>query len=367
MQGKLKYQKTDEEEAEREDIFNQMDVNHNRYISLAELDKALPNIMGCTALFNAKPVIIRAFLAATGRPPTDNEHGAYRRYAKDYVQAGEQFRVLMQYLHEYFELYLIFQDMADADEDRRIDCAEWAKFIESGNAEKIGIEVTPELLEDKCGDTPMPGYSLFNQIDTDQGGCVLFKEFSDFCIRKSFGGDAPIGWAGDEQDEPGQYFITIDGTWVGSSPDEINHDAGKIYRGTVVEVTEIVNLEERCRIRAKIDNPEGWISLTNTSTGKRWAAKATKSRDLDELVGPEQANVKLRSLFGRVKDTPAGISVDRFKVCLGKLGMDEEHVNTVAEEVDKNASGVIEPNEFIDWLWFGDMGEEERGALASMC
>ena len=62
--------------------------------------------------------------------------------------------------------YLIFQDMADADEDRRIDCKErasvfhlprsweiaigqavcaklqeFAEFIASGKAEKVGIKV----------------------------------------------------------------------------------------------------------------------------------------------------------------------------------------------------------------------------------
>ncbi|CAE7681131.1 Flagellar calcium-binding protein TB-44A [Symbiodinium microadriaticum] len=183
MQGKLKFQKTEEEEAARAELFKLVDINHNGMVSLAEIDKALPEVMGCTALFNAKPAIIRAFLAATGRPPARHDAAAYREHEKHYVKPGEQFRLLLQYLHEFFEMYLIFQDMADADEDRRIDCQEFANFVTSGKAEKVGIKVTPEMLEDKCGDTPMPGYSLFNEIDEDQGGCILFKEFSDYCIR----------------------------------------------------------------------------------------------------------------------------------------------------------------------------------------
>eukprot|EP00930_Biecheleria_cincta_P039693 TRINITY_DN27265_c0_g1_i1.p1 TRINITY_DN27265_c0_g1~~TRINITY_DN27265_c0_g1_i1.p1 ORF type:complete len:482 (-),score=117.01 TRINITY_DN27265_c0_g1_i1:69-1514(-) len=184
IQGKLKFRKTEEEEAERNKLFEQMDVNNNECISLAELDKALPEVMGCVALFNAKPAIIRAFLAATGKDPARSDNAAFSEHKDDYCQKGEEFRVLMQYLHEYFEMYLIFQDMGDANEDRRIDIKEWANFITSGKAQRVGIKVTPEMLEDKCGDTPMPGYSLFNQIDVDQGGCILFKEFSDFCIRK---------------------------------------------------------------------------------------------------------------------------------------------------------------------------------------
>ncbi|CAK8994305.1 unnamed protein product [Durusdinium trenchii] len=195
MQGKLKFQKTPEEEAEREELFKLIDVNHNGKLSLAEIDKALPEVMGCVALFNAKPAIIRAFLAATGRPACRNDNTAFREHSRDYVKPGEQFRRLIQYLHEFFEMYLIFQDMADADEDRRIDCKEFAEFVASGKAEKVGIQVTPEMMEDRCGATPMPGYSLFNEIDEDQGGCILFKEFSDYCIRmglKTTAGRDPI-------------------------------------------------------------------------------------------------------------------------------------------------------------------------------
>ncbi|CAL1139872.1 unnamed protein product [Cladocopium goreaui] len=183
MQGKLKYGKTPEEEAEREELFKLIDINHNGVLSLAEIDKALPEVMGCVALFNAKPAIIRAFLAATGRRPARNDDQAFRKHLKDYVKPGEQFRKLIQYLHEFFEMYLIFQEMADADEDRRIDCKEFAEFIASGKAEKVGIKVTDEMMQDRCGPMIMPGYSLFNEIDEDQGGCILFKEFSDYCIR----------------------------------------------------------------------------------------------------------------------------------------------------------------------------------------
>eukprot|EP00931_Biecheleriopsis_adriatica_P025048 TRINITY_DN1547_c0_g1_i1.p1 TRINITY_DN1547_c0_g1~~TRINITY_DN1547_c0_g1_i1.p1 ORF type:complete len:515 (-),score=136.43 TRINITY_DN1547_c0_g1_i1:42-1514(-) len=184
MQGKLKFKKTPEEEQERAELFTLIDVNGNGMLSLAEIDKALPEVMGCVALFNAKPAIIRAFLAATGCPPASNDDAAFRLHAKEYVYPGEQFRKLLQYLHEFFEMYLIFQEMGDADADRRIDCKEFADFITSGNAYKVGIKVTTDMLEDKCGDTVMPGYSLFNEIDVDQGGCILFKEFSDYLIRQ---------------------------------------------------------------------------------------------------------------------------------------------------------------------------------------
>jgi len=371
MQGKLKWQKTEEEEAYRNELFGLMDVNHNRYISLAELDKALPNLMDCVALFNAKPVIIRAFLAATGRPPTTDESRAFRKYARSYVQEGEQFRLLMQYLHMYFELYLVFQEMGDSDYDRRIDCKEWANFITSGNAEKIGIKVTDDILADKCGHTPMPGYSLFNEIDTDQGGCILFKEFSEYCIRKSLGSDEAIGWAADK-DTPGRYIIINRVAWVSDSMENVKPTVGKVYDGMVVEVKEVVVWEERQRVRARLQYPAGWMSLVNQVTGKRWASKLNsgKTRDLfgagdsEPPEYEETPDLKARLLFHESKDSEEGMSPECFKGVLEKLGgLDADEIEAITQQVDKNANGTIDSNEYVDWCFSDSVCEDDRDAL----
>jgi len=295
MQGKLRFGTSEEEEAARNELFDAMDVNGNGNISLAELDKALPEVMGCVALFNAKPAIIRAFLAATGKDPERNDRKAWSENEGDYVQKGEEFRKLMQYLHEYFEMYLIFQDMCDADEDRRIDCKEWAEFITSGKAARVGIKVTPEMLEDLCGDTPMPGYSLFNEIDTDQGGCILFKEFSDYCIRKGL-----------------------------EDPERIGVVAQRRARGLDVN-----------------------------------------GEDAPLLVGPKDAPMKLRLMFSNLKDTPGGITVEKFRKIISSMGgLDDEEIDVMVEATDANGSGIIEPQEFVKWLYGDELCDEDREALA---
>ena len=38
-----------------------IDVNNNGYISLAEIDKGLKDVLNCESLFDCKPCIIRAF------------------------------------------------------------------------------------------------------------------------------------------------------------------------------------------------------------------------------------------------------------------------------------------------------------------
>eukprot|EP00933_Yihiella_yeosuensis_P079178 TRINITY_DN9143_c2_g2_i1.p1 TRINITY_DN9143_c2_g2~~TRINITY_DN9143_c2_g2_i1.p1 ORF type:complete len:518 (+),score=121.07 TRINITY_DN9143_c2_g2_i1:57-1556(+) len=283
MKGKLKWKDTPEEEAERAQLFQLMDINGNGYVSLAELDKALPDLMGCVALFNAKPAIIRAFMAALERPCPENDDRCFREHAKDYIQPGEQFRVLMQYLHEYFEMYLIFQEMGDADADRRIDCQEWADFIVSGKAERVGIEVTEELLQDKCGETPMPGYSLFNEIDSDQGGCILFKEFSEYCIRKG------------------------------------------------------IKDKKRSMEQASRPCPPA-------------RGGSTSSVDVS----------KLRPLFEDAKDLPNGISLERFRKIVQKVGgLAPEEVEQIIVETDENHNGVIDVEEFLEWLQGLSMSQDE--------
>mmetsp|Transcript_25362 Transcript_25362/g.45953 ORF Transcript_25362/g.45953 Transcript_25362/m.45953 type:complete len:473 (+) Transcript_25362:122-1540(+) len=297
MQGKLNFGTSEEDEAFRTELFAGMDVNGNDRVSLAELDKALPELMGCVALFNAKPAIIRAFLAATGKDPERNDAAAFRDNKSDYIHKGEQFRLLMQYLHEYFEMYLIFQDMCDADEDRRIDCKEWAEFITSGKAARVGIKVTPEMLEDVCGETPMPGYSLFNEIDTDQGGCILFKEFSDYCIRKGL-----------------------------EDPERIFKVAQKRARGLDIDAED---------------------------------------EDAPLLVGPEDASMKMRLLFSNVKDMPSGITIAKFRKLISSMGgLDDDEIDVMVEATDVNGSGVIEPEEFVNWLFGDDVDDEDREALA---
>jgi hypothetical protein len=42
-------------------MFNLFDPNSNGYISLAEVDKGIRDILAIDSIFNAKPAIMRAF------------------------------------------------------------------------------------------------------------------------------------------------------------------------------------------------------------------------------------------------------------------------------------------------------------------
>ena len=75
-----------------------MDVNGNGYLSLAEIDKGLRDVLRLDSIFSCKRAIMRAFQAAKNAAKTKSKHGA------DYVERIE-FRLLLQYLRQYFEYY----------------------------------------------------------------------------------------------------------------------------------------------------------------------------------------------------------------------------------------------------------------------
>jgi len=48
----------------RKAMFKQFDPNGNGYLSLAEIDKGIRDVLNCDSMFDAKPAIMRAFQSA---------------------------------------------------------------------------------------------------------------------------------------------------------------------------------------------------------------------------------------------------------------------------------------------------------------
>lgn len=80
----------------------------------------------------------------------------------------------------------------------------------------------------------------------------------------------------------GLYTVTSDVAVVTSSVSGESEKVGKLFKGAKITVVEVVQPHGDSRIRARIQEPAGWMSLENTSNGFRWADKAD-SIDLDEL------------------------------------------------------------------------------------
>ncbi len=161
LKDKLPYGKSPEETELRNKYWAGFDVNGNGYLSLAEVDKGMRDVIVLPELFELKPVLMRAFQSAKSKLKSKNEHG------DDYVSKAE-FRYLLLYLRQYYEYWVAF-DIVDKDDDRRVSREEFETAIPV--MKKWGIEI---------GD-PDEG---FKEADKDGHGKVLFIEFCQWAIEK---------------------------------------------------------------------------------------------------------------------------------------------------------------------------------------
>ena len=158
----LPIEKNPEQFAKRNDMWMQIDVNGNGYVSLAELDKGLRDVMQNEDLFDCKPAIIRAHQAAKGKVKTKRLHGA------DYVERCE-FRLVLWYLRQYFEYYEAF-NRVDSNNDDRISRSEF--------------KAAQEIMERWVG--PIEDIdAAFDDVDLNGGGMILFNEFVRWAIKKA--------------------------------------------------------------------------------------------------------------------------------------------------------------------------------------
>ena len=159
----LPTEKTAEQKERRMAMFDHFDPNGNGYLSLAEVDKGLHETFGLEGVYNCKPAIIRAFNAAKGL----KKGGSGRD--DDYVTKVE-FRMLLVYLKQYFELFQIF-DGIDTGADRRIDAGEFVRAADKLRAWGMEVADDPE--------------ATFDEIDADGGGQILFIEFCEWAMARN--------------------------------------------------------------------------------------------------------------------------------------------------------------------------------------
>lgn len=160
---KLPFGRSSVEQARRKELFKLFDPNGNGYLSLAEVDKGLRDIVKLDEVYDCKPAIMRAFQAAK-----DVHKDTKARLGHDFVTKCE-FRILLEYLRKYFELFVMF-DRIDEDNDRRLSEQE---FIASAKA----LSTWGVKSKDLAGE--------FRKMDANGGGKVLFDEFCHWAIPQN--------------------------------------------------------------------------------------------------------------------------------------------------------------------------------------
>ena len=91
LREKLPWHLNEEERQERIKQWASIDVNGNGYLSLAEVDKGMRDVVRLPILFSLKPVLMRAFTAAKTKVKAKSQYG------DDYITKGE-YRFLLKYL-----------------------------------------------------------------------------------------------------------------------------------------------------------------------------------------------------------------------------------------------------------------------------
>jgi len=161
INAKLPTERNEEEKAQRRAMFDQFDAG-NGILSLAEVDKAIRDVLQIDDLFDAKAAIMRAFQIAK------NCTKSSRSVGDDYIEFRE-FRFFLLSLRQYFEYFVAFS-RTDEDSDKRVDLDEF-----KAAQEQIEVWVGPIAdIEEE-----------FNSIDTNGGGHILFDEFAAWAINKN--------------------------------------------------------------------------------------------------------------------------------------------------------------------------------------
>ena len=159
---RLPIKKTVEERTKRRQLWNAIDMNGNGYISLAEFDRGVRDVLNLPHIFSLKKVLIRAYNASKNKIKGKAKHSG------DYVEWLE-FRILLVYLRQYFEYYAMFCRI-DTSDDFKVDINEFKKAVPI--LEKWGVKITDPTAE-------------FKKIDTNNSGSIMFDEFCEYAIKKN--------------------------------------------------------------------------------------------------------------------------------------------------------------------------------------
>ena len=84
--------------ASRKKIFRDCDVNGNHYLSLAEIDRELRDVLELPELFDNKPVLMRAYQASLKKVKSTNP------LTEGLVSRG-MFKWILVYMRFYYELW----------------------------------------------------------------------------------------------------------------------------------------------------------------------------------------------------------------------------------------------------------------------
>ncbi len=161
IKQKLCLERTREGMQKRHEIFNQMDINKNGFLSFSEVTRGIKDVLNLPEIYEKKEVIRKAFDAAKDSVKNSKSE------SKNFIELNE-FRYLLVYLRQYLEFSEMFIRI-DTDGDRKITIEEFEAAIPI--IEKWGYKVRD------CRIT-------FADMDNYCSGKIRFDEFCSWAIKK---------------------------------------------------------------------------------------------------------------------------------------------------------------------------------------
>lgn len=145
-------------------LFKLMDVNDNGTLSLNEIHSGIKHNLKLQEIVNCRSAIFKAFEAVRF------SRGANSKLKKtDQFIVFSEFKRFLVYLRQYFEYYEMFERL-DADSNKKIDLYEFKAALST--LEKWGVKIeNPE--------------KVFNEIDVNLSGYIIFDEFCHWAIKNS--------------------------------------------------------------------------------------------------------------------------------------------------------------------------------------
>ncbi|PKY53571.1 EF-hand [Rhizophagus irregularis] len=281
--------------------FDTFDYNGNGVLSLAEIDKAVIEIY--PHLAEDKPAIMRAYKAA------DTSQDGFIDF--------KEFGRLIDLLHYYNNLFQIFKKL-DIDNDRRIDFDEFKKGYE---------------LMKMNGGSDEELKAKFDEIDTNQGGYILFDEFCIYAAKVKLISEIPQDVQETQEIQKAQTKSSEK-----SDKKETSKTSGKLNKKEIskplrrLSGNEKLDKKETCKLSGKLDKKEASKLLRNPSVKKETSKPSGKLDNKETSKSSRRLSEKLdKKEVGKIRNT----------VITTTHKLDRTEIKKIFDIFDYNGNGVL--------------------------
>lgn len=160
LMDKMPVDKTPEAAQRRKKIWDEMNAHNNGSVSMKKMTKDMEKYLGLPKKVLEKGCLEKAYKNASNKVKTEQKGD------DNFIQFAE-FRIFLVYLKQYFEYWVLFENLGGGNMTLTLDQLKNATSI----LESYGVKIKDPEKE-------------FKTIDKDGSGKLSFDEFADWAIAK---------------------------------------------------------------------------------------------------------------------------------------------------------------------------------------